>query len=109
MSLLIQQGCGENRIADAVRVHVGAGAAILQVALLGAGDAARNSHAGAAIGDAPAELVDGRRFETSNESTLVVFAAARIVSLDVLRMLLRELQNRLLDGLDAAFLAHCVG
>lgn len=109
MSLLVQQGGGENGVADAVRVHVAAGPAVLQVALLGIGHAARNAHAGAAIGNSPAELVDGGRLEAADEPALVVLATAWVVRLDVLRVLLRQLDDRFLDGLDAALLAHSVG
>lgn len=98
MSLLIQQcGC-ENGIANAVRIHVGAGAAILQVALLGCRDTSRDANAAAAVGNSPTEFVDRRGFEAPNQATFVVFSPARIVGFDVLRVLLGELLDGLLNG-----------
>uniref|UniRef100_A0A182IN69 Uncharacterized protein n=1 Tax=Anopheles atroparvus TaxID=41427 RepID=A0A182IN69_ANOAO len=100
---------GEDGIAHTVRVAVGARAAILQVALLGVGNTARDAHRAATVRHTPAELVDRGRLQAADQPTLVVLSTARIVRLDVLVMLGRELLDGSLDRLDAALGTHRFG
>lgn len=56
--LFLDQAGVQDGMADAVGITVGAWATVLEVALLGVSNATWNAHAGATVGDTPAEFVD---------------------------------------------------
>ena len=59
---------------DEVRVGVGRGPAVLEVALALLVDLARDAHRGAAVGDAVAELADRRGLVVPGQAALVTLA-----------------------------------
>lgn len=107
--LFLDEAGVQDGMADTVGITVGAWASVLEVALLGVGNATWNAHAGATVGDAPAEFVDGGGFQTADQTTLVVLSSAGVVRLDVLGVLLGQLLDGGLDGFDAVFLSHGLG
>lgn len=96
-------------MAHAVGITVGAGTTVLEVALVGIGDATWYAHAGATVGNSPAELVDRRGLQTADQTTLVVLSSAGIVGLDMLGVLFGELLDGSLDSGDTVLLSHLVG
>jgi hypothetical protein len=90
---------------ELVRVAVGSGATVLEVALVLGGDGAGDAHGGAAVGDAPGELVVGGGLVLARHAQVVVLA----VDAHVLLLAARELLHGGLDGLHAALRAGLLG
>lgn len=90
---------------DLVWVAVGGGAAVLEVTLVLGGDGARDADRGAAVGDAPGELVVGGGLVLAGHAELVVLA----VDGHVLGLAGGELLHGSLDGLHAALLTGLLG
>lgn len=90
----VQQAGGSDGRGDGVRVAVGGGPAVLEVALLLLAHLARDADAGAAVGHAGRELVDAGGLQVAQQAALVVLAAVGVVHGDVLGVSLPQL----LDG-----------
>lgn len=90
----VQQAGGGDGRGDGVRVAVGGGPAVLEVALPLLAHLARDADAGAAVGHAGRELVDAGGLQVAQQAALVVLAAAGVVHGDVLGVSLAQL----LDG-----------
>ena len=87
---------------DLVRVAITGRPPILEVALALPGARARDAHAGAAVGDAPAEALHAGRLVLARHA----FGVALAVHFDVLDVARLELLHRRLDVLHAAVGAH---
>ena len=71
----------EEQTRDDVGVHVGGGAAVLEIAATLVLGLVRDAHGGAAVSDAVFEFIDGAGFVKTGETKLVVFAVGRDVLL----------------------------
>jgi len=84
----------DDSLGHSIRVAVGRGTAVLEVATAVLAHLPRNADAGAAVGHAGREVVDAGGLVVAGEAPLVVLPAARVVDADVLGVA----QRQLLDG-----------
>lgn len=92
-----------------VRVHVGGGTTILQVATPFVGARARNANTGPTIGHASTEVVHGRGLVATSQSASIVGTAAGIVLDDVLLVVLLQLLDAILYLRHAALGTSALG
>jgi hypothetical protein len=95
----------DDHTSDLIRVGVGGGPAVLEVALALLGASAVDTHRGATVGDAPGELVICSGLVAASHAGLV----ALTVDLHVLDVALAEGLHGLLDGFHATLLTHSLG
>lgn len=96
---------GHQDLGDTVRVSVGGGSAILKVTAAAGGSLTRNTDGSAAVGDTPAELLDGAGLVLAGQTELVVLT----VLLDTLGVVRLEGLDGLLDVLHATLGTHVLG
>lgn len=106
--LFVQADGAQDGLHHGVGIAVGAGAAILEIALAIIIDAARNAYAASAIGHAGTEIVDGARLVLSGQTTGIVLSLLGIVGANVPLVALGQLGHRLLNVPNAAIFAHCL-
>ena len=100
--LFVQADGAQDGLHHGVGIAVGAGAAILEIALAIIIDAARNAYAATAIGHAGTEIVDGARLVLSGQTTGIVLSLLGIVGANVPLVALGQLGHRLLNVPNAA-------
>jgi len=95
--LRVQQAGDGDGLGHWVRVAVGGGPTVLEVALLLLAHLAGDPDAGAPVGHAGGEVVDGGGLVEPREAPHVVLPAVRVVHSDVLGVFFAQLLDGLLD------------
>lgn len=104
--LFIQHAGANQGVADGIGIAVATGPPVLQIALLFFGNTTRNTDADVSVGYASAKIVNVAGLAFAGQPTLVVLSSARIVRLNVPKVLLAKLIDRLLDLGDSILVAH---
>lgn len=104
--LFIQTDGTQNGLHHGVGIAIGAGSAILKVALSIVIDAPGDTYAAATVGNSGTEVIDGTGLVLSGQTTGIVLSLLGIIGPDVALVALGELGHRLLNVPDAAILAH---
>jgi len=104
--LFIEHAGADQGVADSIGIAVAARPPVFQIALLLLGDATGNADADGSVGHSSAEVMNIAGLAFAGQPALVVLPSARIVRLDVPKMLLAELVDRLLDLGDTVIAAH---
>jgi hypothetical protein len=102
---LVEEGGLDDNAGDTVRVDVGSGTSILQVAIALSRDMTRNTNGGATVSDTRGEVADVSGLMTTSETKIVVLS----VNCDVFRVLEAEFFDSGLDGFETARLPHFFG
>ncbi len=105
-NLFIKTAGLDKNAGNLIRVTVGRGSPVLEVALTLLSNTTWNSDRTATIGHAGTEVVDGGCLVESGQPALVIFSLIRVVRFDVANVMARQLVNGLLDLGEAALLTH---
>jgi len=106
VKLLVKATSLDQNLSDLIRIAVGGGSAIFQVAFAVFGHVPWNPDGAAPVGDSGGEVVNGGGFVEAGETTLVVLALVGVVGLDVANVVAGQLVDGGLDVFQTAVLTH---